>query len=124
MSHHNPLAPIGLIISAFLMLIAFSATKLIYKTPDFLEIIKVDSGDTFYITLTKPTIEDYAWSIEYDENYAKLINQKSGAIGGFKSRDVYSFKGLEHGIIYIICNYGNPKSIDIKTRKIFEVRIN
>ena len=113
MSYHNPIAPIGLIISAIIILILFNAIKLFDTTPDYLERIYVDNGDTFFISLVKPSTEDYEWDIEYNKNYARLIEEKSikpmsSAIGGFKSRKVYQFQSLDHGIIYIILPMNVP----------------
>lgn len=128
MSYHNSLAPIGLIFGALLMIGGFGVPKFINTAPNNIERINVNAGDIFYISLMKPSIEDYDWEIEYNKEYARLINKRnitpmSSSIGGFRSRNVFQFQGLEHGIIYIICTYPLVNSEDMNTSKIFEITI-
>lgn len=126
----RPASAVAFIATILIMVIIYTATKYINIEPNFLERIYVDSGGIFYISLKKPSAEDYDWSLEYDKNYAVLLDKKTvipigGSLGGLQSREVYKFASTNDGIIYIIANYPKPSSPDnnFDSSKIFEIRV-
>ena len=126
----RPVSIIAFISTILIITAVYAATKYISMDPDFLERVYVNSGEEFYISLVKPSGDDYTWEMEYDRKYAKLLDKKSiipfnGSLGGLKTRQVYKFKSLDNGIIYIIANYPNllASKDGIETSKIFEIRM-